>query len=196
MDILNHTTNDMDAMTDRYPGWPRSILVPVDVAECPIEPLLVLNAIAGRLDVKVTLLHVICLRIVPPENRVYDDIGSVSQRHLVRLAKEFMAGVTSPRLRVRMGRPHEEILAEAVQGSHDLILLATRRLSRWQQVFGARTVAKVIREAPCPVIVLPVRTVLNCDAWAPNEPGIIATPLGRVYWPSRTAEMTPTWGAN
>ena len=56
--------------------------------------------------------------------------------------------------RVESGAPHERILEVAGQERCDVIILGRKRRSWLRRLFGDNVVAKVIRRAPCPVLVV------------------------------------------
>ena len=102
---------------------PERILLPIDTAKCPLEGFAVVNGFARRPGVTVILLQVLNLNIAAPENRVYEELGREVYSHLCRLAHEYVPPFASTAVRVRAGRPEEEILAEAAEQKVDLIIL-------------------------------------------------------------------------
>jgi nucleotide-binding universal stress UspA family protein len=56
--------------------------------------------------------------------------------------------------RVEEGPIHERILAVAEEERCDMIILGARKRSWLRKIFGDNVVGKVIRSAPCPVLVL------------------------------------------
>jgi hypothetical protein len=59
------------------------------------------------------------------------------------------------RINVRVGRPHEEILAEADAELSELIIMASPKPACWKRLLGLGTVERVVRNARCPTLVLP-----------------------------------------
>jgi len=159
---------------------PERILLPVDVARCPIEALQLANSLATRPEVTVILLHVVNLNIVAPENRVYQELGLEAQWHLERLAGNCLHSIASTIVRVRAGKPDEEILAEATEQNVDLVILPVfgpswwRRLTLfWKRQFGwvaSWSVERTLRDFPCRVLSVKVKTHFNCQkAWGRPE---------------------------
>jgi nucleotide-binding universal stress UspA family protein len=103
----------------------------------------------------VTLLNVVNLNIVMLEPRIYDEICAENEVVLKKLAKLFFGDNPSVQINVRVGRPHEEIVAEANAELSELILMASPKLPRWKRFLGLGTVERVVRSAPCPTLVLP-----------------------------------------
>jgi nucleotide-binding universal stress UspA family protein len=155
---------------------PERILLPIDVARCPLEVFDLVNGFARRPEVTVILLHVVNLNILAPENRVYEELSQEAQWYLEGLANRHLHPIASTITHVRVGKPADEILAEAKAESVDLIILPTYGPSFWNRLKGlwrnvcvqpVSTLAqKVIREATCGVFVVLAKTRLNCErAW-------------------------------
>ena len=143
---------------------PGRILLPVDVAKCPLEVFPFINNFAGDHRVTVILLHVVNLNIMVPENRVIEDLSGLAEQHLKRLSEKFLNPDLSVRLRVRVGKPAQEILAEARESNVDLIVLTSHGgCSFWQRLFQPRVAEKVLRAAPCNATLQHVRTRFNCE---------------------------------
>jgi nucleotide-binding universal stress UspA family protein len=159
------------------------ILVPIDITSCPLEVFDLVNGFAKRPEVAVILLYVVNLNIVSPENRVYEEIGQESQWFLEQLAHKYVHPNDHTVVRVRVGKPDEEILAEATEQKADLIILTTRghswrrRLaSFWKRQPGwaiSRLVERTIRESTCGVFIANGKTRFNCEkAWGRPVSGI------------------------
>lgn len=58
------------------------------------------------------------------------------------------------RTRVESGPVHERILAVAEEERCDVIILGSRKRSWWRKLVGDNVVGRVIRRAPCPVLVV------------------------------------------
>jgi len=152
---------------------PERILLPIDITKCPPAVFELANSFAKSPEVTVTLLHVVHLNIVAPENRVYEELARETQWHLGRLAERYLHPRVRTLLHVRTGRPAEEILAEAKSEQADLIILPTGRVSLWRRLtslwnpaaspFVSALAAKIIREATCAVFVVGARTRFNCE---------------------------------
>ena len=155
------------------------ILVPLDLTNCATDALKIVNRYAGNSGATVTLLHVVNLNILAPENRIYDEALASSRRWLERLASEYVNSGVNLRLQVRLGNPLREILAEARELDAGLLVLPVFQVSFWKRVFTAfmpSIAEKLARHAPCPVLVLRASTSVNCqDRWdwgcpAPHQP--------------------------
>jgi nucleotide-binding universal stress UspA family protein len=149
------------------------ILLPLNIRKWPVEVFSVANSFAKQLGVTVTLLHVVTLNIAAPEKGVYEQLGREAHWHLERLARKCLRPGVAAITRVRFGKPAEEILAEAVAGNIDLIVLAAKPPSFWSRFFAPilpRVVERVIREATCGVFMTTATKWFNCEnAWGRPE---------------------------
>lgn len=147
------------------------ILLPLDIRKWPVEVFSVVNNLAKDPGVAVTLLHVVMLNLSAPEKRVYEAVGRDAQWHLGHLARGCLRPGVTAHTRVRFGKPAEEILAEAVAGNTDLIVLAAKPPSFWRRFFAPlvpRVVERVIREATCGVFLTTAKKLFNCESiWGP-----------------------------
>jgi nucleotide-binding universal stress UspA family protein len=155
---------------------PERVLLPIDVARCPLEVFELINGFARRPEVTVILLYVVNLNIQVPNDPLYEGLCEKAQYDLERLANEHIAASAATIAHVRVGQPAEEILAVAKAENVDLIILPTYGPSFWNRLKGLWTnicvppvstlAAKLIREATCGVFVVLAKTRFNCEkAW-------------------------------
>jgi nucleotide-binding universal stress UspA family protein len=143
---------------------PGRILLPVDITQCPLEVFSFINRFAGDHRVTVILLNAVNLNVMVLENRVIEDLSYLAEHHLKRLSEKFLNPDLSVRLRVRVGTPAQEILAEARESNVDLIILTRYGGSSfWKRPFQPRIAEKVLRAAPCNATLLRVQTRFNCE---------------------------------
>ena len=133
----------------------KRILIPVNLLKGSFDALQFAQGLAETVPIHVTLLNVVNLNIVPLENRIYDEVCAESEAGLKKLARLFFGDSPSVRINVRVGQPHEEIVAEADAESSELIIMASPKPSRWKRFLGLGTVGRVVRNARCPTLVLP-----------------------------------------
>jgi nucleotide-binding universal stress UspA family protein len=133
----------------------KRILVPLDLRRSTTDAQLYLQQAASESPFCATLLYVVELNIVTP-NRLYQEICAESEAALRNLSMALLGHENAARVSVRIGRPDEEILAEARASRSELILLTSSRPRRWSQPFRSRTVERVVQLAPCPTLVLPL----------------------------------------
>jgi nucleotide-binding universal stress UspA family protein len=148
---------------------PERILLPLDIRKCPLEVFSVVNGLASHPGATVTLLYVVTLNIAAPEKRVYEELGRDARWYLERLARGCLHPGVATNIRVRFGKPAEEILAEAAAGNTDLIVLPSYPPSLWSRLFAPilpRVVEQVIRKAPCRVFQASPQDRFDCeDLW-------------------------------
>ena len=148
------------------------ILVPVDLERCHPEVFSCVNLFAGNGKVTVVLLHVLNRNPLASHSWVDAKLSQEAHWKLEQLARQFLHPDIATILRVRVGKPVEEILAETEAQAVDLIILplssrACREGRLWvtnRHAWGWFTGVsqKVIRLAPCPVLVLRAKTPFNC----------------------------------
>jgi nucleotide-binding universal stress UspA family protein len=145
------------------------ILLPLDIRKCPLEVFSVVNGLAKNPGATVTLLYVVALNIAAPEKRVYEELVLDARWYLERLARGCLRGDVTTMIRVRIGNPAEEILAEAAAGNSDLIVLPCYRPATWNRLLAPllpRVVEQVTRKAPCHVFRASMQDRFNCeDVW-------------------------------
>ena len=154
------------------------ILLPVDLRHCSVDVFNWINRLARHTSVRLVLLNVVNLNALLPDDRAYEELGREALRYLGRVS-EYLHPSISRRLRIRMGRVAEEIMAEAKAERPEVVLLTTRQASssirRWP-LWNARsallrTVAtRLADEVRCNVIILPASSYLDCaSTWGSPE---------------------------
>jgi nucleotide-binding universal stress UspA family protein len=133
----------------------KKILVPIDLMRSPCDALLFARDMAADQPVCVTLLYVLNLNIVTPDARLHDEMVAQGAEALRKLAWFFFGEEGAARTVVRMGLPHEQILAEAREEAADLIVLTGPARPSWRRRLGLGTAQKIIDRAACPAVVLP-----------------------------------------
>jgi nucleotide-binding universal stress UspA family protein len=133
----------------------KRILIPVNLLKGPFDALQFAQGLADTVPIHVTLLNVVNLNVVRLESRIYNEVCAESEAALKKLAKLFFGDSPSVRINVRVGQPHEEIVAEADAESSELIIMASPKPSRWKRFLDLGTVERVVRNARCPTLVLP-----------------------------------------
>ena len=138
----------------------RHILVPFDFSDCAKLALGQAIGYARCLGARLTLLHVVHLPLrgvgfgpgVYPgmEGRLCADMG----KHLSALAEEITRqGVPAAAL-TQIGHPGLEVVEIARQQSSDLIIMGTHGRTGLKHVLLGSTAERVLRHAPCPVLVV------------------------------------------
>lgn len=138
-----------------------SILVPTDFSAPSTKALRYAVALAAQFGAKLTLLNVVEPIGATPDFAynplVLDNekVMAASKDGLKRLIKQqgIDAALVEKTL-VRQGVPFNEISAAAAALKADLIVIATHGYTGLKHVFLGSTTERVVRHAPCPVLVV------------------------------------------
>jgi nucleotide-binding universal stress UspA family protein len=136
------------------------VLVPIDFSPYAEQALDYAIALAQKLQARVTLLHVIQPPLVAgadmgvwPSPAFIDDLETAitgdMEGYLARVTAAGLAG----EIAVVHGVPFQEILDTAKARQVDLIIMGTHGRTGLTHVFLGSVVEKVVRLAPCPVLI-------------------------------------------
>ena len=139
------------------------ILCPIDFSEASYKALKAADGLASQYSSELTLLHVVVP--VPMFTTGIESPGfdvSAYQRGLMSSAEKSLQEVvkrkTSKKLRahpvVVLGDPADEIVKAAAEENTDVIVIATHGRTGWKHLVFGSVAEKVIRLAPCPVLVI------------------------------------------
>ena len=136
----------------------RSILVPVDFSTSSEQALRQAKAFAAKFGGKITLVHVIeSGRYVGEFTELETGMTEIPRRVEERL-RMLVSDSGEPALfdnvEVRAGRPFHEISRAASELDSDLIVMASLGRSGAADVLLGSTAERVVRHAPCPVLVV------------------------------------------
>jgi nucleotide-binding universal stress UspA family protein len=140
-------------------GRIRRILVPVDFSDRSRSLIQYAAAFARRFEAALVLLHVVD-HIDVPARVAYMATGlqmvvlERGIRQLQELAQRSLPQHIQAERLVRVGRPYDVIRHVASLERIDLIIIATRTHGGLQRFLMGSTAARVVRHAPCPVLVL------------------------------------------
>jgi len=139
----------------------RSILVPTDFSAPSLKALRYAAVLARQSGAKLTLLNVVEPIGATPDF-AYNPLALESEKvtaaageHLKKLAAkaDLEEGLIEKTL-VRNGVPYAEISSAAGSLKVDLIVIATHGYSGFKHLFMGSTAERVVRHAPCPVLVV------------------------------------------
>ena len=138
----------------------RRILVPIDFRETTIAALLHAAAFAKQYKATVTLLHIVEpvgteLRRNISRERVIEEMSEVGESQIRKLVDVIWGEEITTDIVVAGGKPYQQIVNEAKETNADLIIMANRGPVGSWGFFRRNTTARVIRHAPCPVLVVP-----------------------------------------
>jgi nucleotide-binding universal stress UspA family protein len=144
----------------------RRILVPTDFSEQSERAWGTARGLARAVGAEIVLLHVVV------EGPLYSEIPLAGERirevyatartwiaeQLERWAAAARAEGLGVKTRVQTGVPHQEIVAAARDDGVDLIAMGTHGRGGFDRLMLGSVCDRVIRLAPCPVLVLRDRT--------------------------------------
>lgn len=138
------------------------ILVPVDFSEHSKNALKYAIPYAVQFKARLDLLYVVEPTIYPADfsfgqvgfPNIEEELRKRGSEELNGLVKNEIKGKVSAVASVRTGKPFYEISEYARENKIDLIIIATHGHSGVEHMLFGSTVEKVVRKAPCPVLVV------------------------------------------
>ena len=135
------------------------ILVPIDFSESTTNVLQYAETLARECRANVTLLHVIQpdgshRRRNISKERLIEEMREAGEQQLRKLTDELWSGEIATDAVVATGKPCLQIVGEAEEMSSDLIIMSSHGLVGSWGLFRRNTLAKVVRHAPCPVLIV------------------------------------------
>jgi nucleotide-binding universal stress UspA family protein len=142
-------------------------LVPIDFSEYANQALDYAITLAGKLGARVTLLHVIQLLplggmdmgVTLPAT-YFQDLEAEIRRDMASLLERVTAAGLEGDSVIIHGVPFHEIIEAAKAQQVDLIVMGTHGRTGLQHMFLGSVAEKVVRLAPCPVLVARQPTVV------------------------------------
>ena len=140
----------------------RRILVPVDFSEHSKDALRYAVDLGLVFDAELVLVFVVESVGYPADlgygqaaiPAIERDLSERGKTELARLAEKFVGGKLAVRLHVPAGRPFVEIIRAAKDFDADMIIIATHGHTGVEHILFGSTAEKVVRKAPCPVLVV------------------------------------------
>jgi nucleotide-binding universal stress UspA family protein len=139
------------------------ILVPIDFSEHSKKALEYAIPFARQFKASLDLLYVVEPTIYPADfsfgqvgfPNVEEELRTRGHHELQQLITRMIGGRVKARATVRTGKAFFEIDQYAQDEAIDLIIIATHGHTGIEHVLFGSTAEKVIRHAPCPVLVIP-----------------------------------------
>ncbi len=140
----------------------RRILVPIDFSEYSKNALKYAVPFAEKFKASIDLIYVVEPTIYPADfsfgqigfSNVEEELRTRGGIELENLIKKEIAGKVVSRKMVRIGKPFYEINQYALEENISLIIIATHGHTGMEQILFGSTAEKVVRKAPCPVLVV------------------------------------------
>ncbi len=138
------------------------ILVPIDFSEHSKGALKYAIPFAQQFKASLDLIYVVEPTIYPADfsfgqigfPNVEEELRARGSDELGKLITKEIAGKVNARKVVRTGKPFYEINQYAQEEGVDLIVIATHGHSGMEHILFGSTAEKVVRKAPCPVLVV------------------------------------------
>lgn len=136
------------------------IVVPIDFSPYSYKSLDYASAFATQSQAEVLLLHVVPLNYVDTELIAFDyaqleaETAKACEARLEALRRDRVPSALRTEIRVRVGRPVDEIVNAAKEFDADLIVMSTHGYTGIKHAFLGSTTENVVRYAPCPVLTL------------------------------------------
>lgn len=140
------------------------ILVPTDFSELSLHALKYAREFASTYNAQIHCLHVVdeafqYWSTMGPESApigpAVEDLQSLAEKHMQHFADEHLVGLDfAPVTKVITGSPWAEVVQYALEMTVDMIILGTHGRGGIAHALLGSTTEKVIRKAPCPVLVV------------------------------------------
>jgi nucleotide-binding universal stress UspA family protein len=168
--LANKRANASFAAANKTPPPPKRILVPVDFSLHSNQALEYARSFARQFNARIILIHVVeafpidYLVGLKSSKAVNEPLLQQSRDRLRQLARQFAgAGRIAPESVVNFGKPFHEIARVAKEREADLIILATHGHTGFKHIQLGSTSERVVRHAPCPVLVVRAETKAKRD---------------------------------
>jgi universal stress protein A len=118
-------------------------------------------ALARKYGAAITLLHVVkpdrsCLTRWITHAEPAEEMPDAGECQLGRLIDVLWGDEIEAEVMVAIGKPHLQIVNEAKETNADLIIMGSHGAVGAWGLFRCNTTPKVVRRAPCPVLVVPL----------------------------------------
>lgn len=155
-----------ETRTAGAPEYPiDTILVPVDFSENAIHAVDYAIRLAGAFHSRVVLVHVYHFPVelltdwsaygtLVGSSEILEGLRKDREEQMNALAREKARPGLSLETRVLEGTPFSEIVKAARAEGANLIVMGTRGLTGIRHILIGSTAERVVRKAPCPVLVL------------------------------------------
>jgi len=146
----------------RHPGLrPKKILAPIDFSPASKNAVKYALRFAEEFGADLTLLHVLepapstSFMAIPGATPFREIDFSTAEKNLKSTVASSRKGKTErPSWKIRVGLPSHEIVEAAKEADVDLIVIATHGYTGWKHFCIGSTAERVVRAAPCPVLVV------------------------------------------
>ena len=139
----------------------KKILAPIDFSPASKNAIKYALRFAEEFGAELTLLHVLepapstSFIAIPGATPFREMDFSTAEKDLKSAVASARNGKSErPRWKIRVGVPSHEIVEAAREADADLIVIATHGYTGWKHFCIGSTAERVVRAAPCPVLVV------------------------------------------
>jgi universal stress protein A len=140
----------------------KRIVVPLDFSGHAMKALRYATAFARQFGATLVFVHVTEPVVYPsdfgyaplPPNALEENFQRDARERLGALAREQVAAGLKAEVVLRIGKPYYEIVTTAQEQEADLIVITTHGYAGLTHVLLGSTAERVVRHAPCPVLVV------------------------------------------
>jgi nucleotide-binding universal stress UspA family protein len=149
------------------------ILCPTDLSEASVPSLKYASALARRYRAHVTVLHVVPSfepMTVPSAGFMYpmQVVSPMSRDEVLREMHKLVAGAgveaTNMTFVAEAGDPARMIVEQSLAAATDLVVMGTHGRSGFERLLIGSVAEKVLRKAPCPVLLVPPHAAVGTSA--------------------------------
>jgi universal stress protein A len=138
----------------------RRILVPIDFCDTTVAALHHAGMFARQYKATITLLHIVEpvgqeLRRNITRERLIEEMSEIGEYQIRKLVDVIWGEEIVTDIVVAGGKPYQQIVNEAKETNADMIIMASHGTFGSRGFFRRSTTEKVVRHAPCPVLVVP-----------------------------------------
>jgi universal stress protein A len=136
----------------------KKILLPLDFSECSHKALHYAVSFAKQFNAEVLLLHV--LETAPPQVAVLEstlletNLREAATKEIAEWQREIASQASATALVRNGSSAYEEIVSAAEESNVDLIIVGNHGRNGVARMFIGSTAERVVRHAPCPVLVI------------------------------------------
>jgi nucleotide-binding universal stress UspA family protein len=139
----------------------RRILVALDFLESTVEVLRTAAALAREYKATITLLHIVKpdgshVRRNTSRERLIEELSEAGEQQIHKLVDVIWGEEITTDIVVASGKPYLQIVNEARETNADMIIMGNQGAFGSRGLFHRSLTAKVVRYAPCPVLVVPM----------------------------------------
>ena len=134
------------------------VLVPVDLSAGSLPALRRASTLVCP-GAMIRVLHAVQLNIAGEERGIaraglIRELHEAAREELGKLIERLWTNETPAAVIIREGRPKDVILQEARASNADLVVMGAHQHTGWLRVLHRNTAAYVMRQSPCPVLVV------------------------------------------